>query len=222
MIWNPIAGLDARSPRPAQAFYPATAYVDMVGNDMFASRAGVASHAANEALYRAHPGKPYALPEWGLSIDDPGFVKKICTFLKTRPRTKLAAYYDARPGSPYDLGSKPAARAEYRRCITPLGAKASVRPPGPPTSAQLRLAADPAKGDAPLDVSFETVREPAQAGAPLGARVRRRQGAAAERPAARDGDVHVSEGRRLHGDADRLPRASVHRRRRSATSPRRR
>ena len=76
VIWNPIAGLDARSPRPAQAFYPGDPYVDMVGNDMFASRAGVASHAANEALYRAHPGKPYALPEWGLSIDDPGFVEE--------------------------------------------------------------------------------------------------------------------------------------------------
>jgi hypothetical protein len=156
VIWNPIAGLDARSPRPAQAFYPGDRFVDMVGNDMYASRAGIAAHGANEALYRAHPGKPYALPEWGLSIDDPGFVKKICTFLKTRPRTKLAAYYDARPGSPYDLGSKPAARAEYRRCITPLGAKATVRPPGPPTSAQLRLTAAPAKGDAPLDVGFET------------------------------------------------------------------
>ena len=91
VIWNPIAGLDTRSARPAQAFYPGDPYVDMVGNDMFANRAGVASHAANEALYRAHPGKPYALPEWGLSIDDPGFVKRICTFLKTRPRTKLAA-----------------------------------------------------------------------------------------------------------------------------------
>jgi len=154
VIWNPIAGLDVRSTRPAQAFYPGDPYVDMVGNDMFATRVGVASHAANEALYRAHPGKPYALPEWGLSIDDPGFVKRICTFLKTRPRTKLAAYYDARPGSAYDLGRKPAARAEYRRCITPLGATAGVRPPGPPTSAQLRLAADPAKGDAPLDVAF--------------------------------------------------------------------
>ena len=74
--------------------------------------------------------KPYALPEWGLSIDDPGFVKRICTFLKTRPRTKLAAYYDARPGSPYDLGSKAASRAEYRRCITPLGAKAPCDRPG--------------------------------------------------------------------------------------------
>lgn len=156
VIWNPIAGLDARSARPAQAFYPGDPYVDMVGNDMFASRAGVASHAANEALYRAHPGKPYALPEWGLSIDDPAFVRRICTFLKTRPRTKIAAYYVARPRSPYDLGSSPAARAEYRRCITPLGARASMLTPGPPTSAQLKLAPKPVKGDAPLDVTFST------------------------------------------------------------------
>ena len=155
VIWNPIAGLDADSPRPAQAFYPGDAYVDMVGNDMFASRTGVASHAANEALYRAHPDKPYALPEWGLSIDDPGFVAKICTFLKTRPRTRLAAYYDARPRSPYDLGSKAASRSEYRRCITPLGAKAPLIQPGLPTSAQLRLTAVPARGQAPLDVTFE-------------------------------------------------------------------
>jgi hypothetical protein len=155
VIWNPIAGLDADSPRPAQAFYPGDAYVDMVGNDMFASRVGVASHAANEALYRAHPDKPYALPEWGLSIDDPGFVAKICTFLKTRPRTKLASYYDARPRSPYDLGSKSAARAEYRRCVTPLGAKAPLIQPGLPTTAQLRLTALPARGVGPLDVTFE-------------------------------------------------------------------
>jgi len=155
VIWNPLAGLDSGKAKPAQEFYPGDAYVDMVGNDMFATRMGVASHAANEALYRAHPGKPYALPEWGLSIDDPGFVKRICQFLKTRPRTRLAAYYDARPGSPYDLGSKPAARAEYRRCITPIGGSASSRvPPAPPPVTQLSLAGDPARGDAPLAVVF--------------------------------------------------------------------
>lgn len=156
VIWNPIAGLDARSARPAQAFYPGDAYVDMVGNDMFANRAGVASHAANEALYRAHPRKPYALPEWGLAIDDPSFVRRICQFLKSRPRTTLAAYYDARPSSPYDLGSKAAARAEYRRCITPIGAEPSVLPPVPPTSAQLQLTPEPVQGDAPLAVTFLT------------------------------------------------------------------
>ena len=42
VIWNPIAGLDTRSARPAQAFYPGDPYVDMVGNDMLASRTGVA------------------------------------------------------------------------------------------------------------------------------------------------------------------------------------
>jgi hypothetical protein len=156
VIWNPIAGLDARSARPAQAFYPGDPYVDMVGNDVFASRAGVASRAANEALYRAHPGKPYALPEWGLSIDDPGFVRSICAFLKTRSRTKVAVYHDARQGSAYDLASKPAARAAYRRCITPLGAKAGMLGRGPPTSAQLKLAPEPVKGDAPLDVIIST------------------------------------------------------------------
>jgi PKD repeat protein len=142
VIWNPIAGLDAESPRPGQRFYPGDAFVDMVGNDIFASRRGVASHAANEALYRAHPGKPYALPEWGLAVDDPRFIRKICRFLTSHSRTRLAVYYDARPRSPYDLGSKPAARAEYRRCITPLG------------EPELSLTAAPARGDAPLEVSF--------------------------------------------------------------------
>lgn len=157
VIWNPIAGFDARSAKPAQQFYPGDAYVDMVGNDIFASSAGVASHAANEALYRAHPGKPYALPEWGMSVDDAGFVKKVCQFLKTHKRARLAAYYDARPGSPFDLGSKPGARAEYRRCITPIGTKASGQAlsTAPPSSAQLRLTPDTAGGDPPLDVSFE-------------------------------------------------------------------
>jgi hypothetical protein len=156
VIWNPLAGLDSRSKKPAQAFYPGDKYLDMVGNDIFATRNGVASHGANEALYRAHPEKPYALPEWGTSLDDAGFVKRICQFLRTKQRTRLAAYYDARPGSAYDLGGKAAARAEYRRCITPIGASASGRvPPVPPTTAQLSLTVDPGRGNAPLAVTFE-------------------------------------------------------------------
>ena len=154
VIWNPIAGFDARSPRPAQQFYPGDDFVDMVGNDIFATRRGAASHAANEALYRAHPGKPYALPEWGTSVDDPEFVRRICRFLSSSTRTKLAAYYDARPRSPYDLGRKAAARAAYRSCITPIGGSAASASPAPPTAAQLSLAAEPARGEAPLSVVF--------------------------------------------------------------------
>ncbi len=122
VIWNPIAGMDSGSSRPAQRFYPGDRFVDMVGNDIYASRVGLASHAANEALYRAHPWKPYAIAEWGTSVDDPGFVETICRFLKTRTRTRLAAYYSA-GASPWLLGDKPRARAAYRSCVTPLGAR---------------------------------------------------------------------------------------------------
>ncbi len=118
IIWNPVAGISL-----ANEFYPGNTYVDMVGNDMYASTRGVASYTANEQLYRRHASKPYALPEWGLQgIDDETFVRRICTFLKTRARTRLAAYYEARPGSPFDLASKPKSRAEYKRCVTPIGA----------------------------------------------------------------------------------------------------
>jgi hypothetical protein len=122
VIWNPIAGMDSGSSRPGQRFYPGDRFVDMVGNDIYASRAGVASHAANEALYGAHPWKPYAIAEWGTSVDDPGFVTAICRFLKTHSRTRLAAYYSA-GSSPWLLGDKPRSRAAYRRCVTPLGAR---------------------------------------------------------------------------------------------------
>lgn len=120
VIWNPIAGMDSGSRRPAQRFYPGDAFVDMVGNDMYSSSYGVASYAANEALYRAHPDKPYALSEWGTSVDDPTFVGRVCAFVKSHGRTWLAAYYAARR-SPWDLADKPRARAAYRQCITPLG-----------------------------------------------------------------------------------------------------
>ena len=122
VIWNPIAGMDFGSSRPAQRFYPGDRFVDMVGNDIYASSVGFASHAANEALYRAHPWKPYAIAEWGTSVDDPGFVRTICRFLKSRSRTRLAAYYSA-GASPWQLGDKPQARAAYRSCVTPLGAR---------------------------------------------------------------------------------------------------
>jgi beta-mannanase len=49
VIWNPIAGFGAGSARPAQEFYPGDPYVDMVGNDIFASRAGSASRRISRA-----------------------------------------------------------------------------------------------------------------------------------------------------------------------------
>ncbi len=127
LIWNPLGGA-----RPASAansferYYPGDAAVDLVGNDMYGGVAGW-SGPQNEALYafaRRHK-KPYALPEWGLEGSDaPAFVKYICDFVRGKPAVELAAYYESKAGSAWDLASRPLSRDRYRRCLTPLGAPA--------------------------------------------------------------------------------------------------
>jgi hypothetical protein len=122
IVWNPQGyGAPDIPANSAQAYYPGDAHVDVVANDLYRQATGVAWDA-NEALYRAHPNKPYAIAEWGLwGIDDPSFVEQIAAFVKSHPRTELLAYFNSKPGSIWDLGSKPRSRAAYRRHITPLG-----------------------------------------------------------------------------------------------------
>lgn len=121
VIWNPLAGVET-GPNPAARYYPGDGCTDMIGNDMFSSSIGGGSFEENQALYDAHPRKPYSLPEWGLEgVDDPAFVQRICAFVKTHRRTEMAAYYDSKPGSSYDLGDKPKSRAAYRACVRALG-----------------------------------------------------------------------------------------------------
>jgi hypothetical protein len=77
--------------------------------------------AAAERLYRAHPWKPFAFPEWGnWGIDDPSFVRHMAWFARTHRRLELLVWFDSRPGDIWDLGDKPRSRAAYRRFITPL------------------------------------------------------------------------------------------------------
>jgi hypothetical protein len=122
VVWNPqgYGSPDVPGNR-AEAYYPGDAYVDVVGDDLYDIRFRAEWDAA-EALYRAHPTKPFAFPEWGLwGIDDPGFVRHMAEFLRGHPRTKLAVYYSGRPGSIFDLSAKPRSLAAYRRLITPFG-----------------------------------------------------------------------------------------------------
>ena len=124
IVWNPLGGGGPDIPANAATnFYPGDRYVDVVGNDMYTSN-GVYSAAKNEALYafaRAH-GKPYALPEFGLAGGDfPDFIRYICGFIRGHARIELAAYYEAKGASRYDLATKPASKQAYRRCLTPLG-----------------------------------------------------------------------------------------------------
>ncbi|HVD91739.1 MAG TPA: hypothetical protein VNC21_05635 [Vicinamibacterales bacterium] len=122
VIWNPQGYGSPDIPgNSAQAYYPGDKYVDVVGNDLYDIR-GKAEWAANEALYKAHPSKPYSIPEWGLwGIDDPLFVLKMAAFVKTHRRVELVSYFNSKPGSIFDLANKPKSRAAYRQAITPLG-----------------------------------------------------------------------------------------------------
>jgi Glycosyl hydrolase family 26 len=122
VIWNPQGYGSPDIPgNSAQAYYPGDAYVDVVGNDLYNIRSK-AEWEANERLYRAHPSKPYAFPEWGnWGIDDPAFIRKMAKFVRQHRRVEMLAYFDSKPGSIFDLGSKPLSRAAYRRYITPLG-----------------------------------------------------------------------------------------------------
>jgi hypothetical protein len=121
VIWNPQGyGSPDVAGNSAEAYYPGDAYVDVVGDDLYYIR-GKAEWAAAEALYRAHPGKPFAFPEWGLwGLDAPEFVSQMADFVRTHGRTRLISYYSGSPGSVFDLASKPASRAAYRRLIVSL------------------------------------------------------------------------------------------------------
>jgi hypothetical protein len=127
LIWNPLGGASPSSAANAAVrYYPGDAAVDLVGNDMYGTDAGW-SGPQNEALYafaRRHH-KRYSFPEWGVEgRDSPLFVKYICDFIKAKPAIEVAAYYEAKPGSEWDLGPMPMSRERYRSCITPLGAPA--------------------------------------------------------------------------------------------------
>ncbi len=122
VIWNPQGyGNPALPANSAQAYYPGDDLVDVVGDDLYFQQ-GKAEWDAAEDLYRAHPGKSFGFPEWALwGLDDPSFVERMATFLKTHPRTELALYYSGPPGSVYDLATKPRSLAAYKRLIVPLG-----------------------------------------------------------------------------------------------------
>ncbi|HST26342.1 MAG TPA: glycosyl hydrolase [Gaiellaceae bacterium] len=121
VIWNPQgAGSPDVAGNSAAAYYPGDSYVDVVGDDLYDIGYRPDWRDA-EALYAAHPSKPFAFPEWApWAIDDSGFVSAMASFAKSHIRTILISYYSGKPGSVWDLAKKPKSRAEYRKAIDPL------------------------------------------------------------------------------------------------------
>ena len=122
VVWNPqgYPGPNIPANRP-EAYYPGDAYVDVVGNDVYDFNRRPA-WPENDRLYRQHPAKPYAFPEWGVwGFDNPAFIRTMARFVRTHRRVELLVYNAGKPGSPSDLGSRSSSRAAYRAAITPLG-----------------------------------------------------------------------------------------------------
>jgi hypothetical protein len=120
VIWGAQAHGDPQvwGNRPA-AYYPGDSYVDVVGDDPY--DLGSVDWNAIERFYRAHPGKGFAFPEWGLKgIDDVAFVTHMASFVRTHRRVELLTFYNGGAGSIYDIASKPRVRAAYRNLILPL------------------------------------------------------------------------------------------------------
>jgi hypothetical protein len=121
VIWNPQGhGSPNVAGNEPQSYYPGDRFVDVVGNDLYNMR-GRAQWADNERLYRAHPTKPYAIPEWSnWGIDDPAFITRMGRFVRTHPRVELIAYYNGDTGSVWDIATKPRSVTAYRTAIASL------------------------------------------------------------------------------------------------------
>jgi PKD repeat protein len=165
IVWSPLASDNPRVPgNAAERYYPGAAFVDVEGGDIYDERlTDTAPWQGLEHLYNVARSrhKPFAVPEWGLfQLDDPAFVQHMCMFLKTHAATELAAFYESRPASIFDLESKPKSRSAYRGCITPTGGTlpdwAVV---SAPKLVSLTLTPGPASGPVPLNVQFSVVAQ---------------------------------------------------------------
>ncbi len=123
IVWNPQGFGSPDVPgNSANAYYPGNAYVDVVADDLYDIAGHTPTWAAAQALYKSHPAKPFGFGEWGLwGIDDPSFVQKMGAFAHDHRRLVLLAWFNGRPGSIFDLRSKPSAAAAYRKYVSPLG-----------------------------------------------------------------------------------------------------
>ena len=120
VVWNPLAvGVPAVGGNGYRDYFPGLKYLDAYGNNYY-NTSGVYAFHRTEDLYKAFPTKPFMFPEWGLSVDDPGYIKAFATFLRRHGRVRFASFFNGPAGGPYDLGRKPRSLAAYRRFITPL------------------------------------------------------------------------------------------------------
>ena len=86
-------------------YYPGGAYLDAYGNNYYNTTGIYALHGTTK-LYNAFPRKPFMFPEWGLTLDDPEYVKAFATFVRsTGACASRASTTEARAASTTCAGS---------------------------------------------------------------------------------------------------------------------
>ncbi|HEY2788911.1 MAG TPA: hypothetical protein VGI72_05605 [Gaiellales bacterium] len=93
IVWNPQgAGSPPTAANAPMAYYPGSAYVDYVGDDLYAQNFR-AYWKGVQPLYNL--GKPFMLGEWApWGTDDGGFVAQVFKWAEAHPRTAAIVYYD--------------------------------------------------------------------------------------------------------------------------------
>lgn len=137
VVWSTLpAGSPTVPKNRPRHFYPGSRYVDWVGTDFYSDNQ---DWKALTGLYRRFAGKPFALPEWGVSQgDDPRFVKRLLSWVDRHRRCRMLVYYqDFGSSSPYRLQNYPSSEAALRRWlhsrrIPPFAPHPPKAPPPPP------------------------------------------------------------------------------------------
>jgi hypothetical protein len=114
-MWAPqTAGTPDTPANSPAAYYPGSAYVDIVGTDFYSA---FPNFAGLETLYAAYPSKPFGFNEWAMwRSGDPGFVQQLFAFVRSHKRIGLMVYNEGLTSDgPFRLERFPAATSELRR-----------------------------------------------------------------------------------------------------------
>ena len=133
VIWSTLpAGSPTVPHNRPKNFYPGDDYVDWVGTDFYSDNQ---DWKALTGLYNRFASKPFALPEFGVSSgDDPGFVKRLLTWVERHKRCRMLVYYqDFGSTSSYRIQNYPASLGVLSRKLhSPLFPSFAPNPPKAP------------------------------------------------------------------------------------------
>ena len=117
VIWGTLpAGSPTTPENRPRHFYPGKRYVDWVGTDFYSDNQ---DWKALTGLYNRFAGKPFALPEFGVSSgDDPTYIRRLMVWVRRHRRCKMLVYYqDFGASSSYRIQNYPASLAALSNAI---------------------------------------------------------------------------------------------------------